>query len=70
MEFLDIRDLASELKMSARSIERKIISREIKDADGNNGIRKVWTRRLVNQIKLKMLTRETPALDRQAWTKI
>ena len=58
LELLADRDLASELKMSLASLKRKVVSGEIEDADGNNGIRKVWTRELVNQIKLGMVRRE------------
>ena len=59
-----MRDLVGELKMSARSIERRIASEEIPNADGHNGVRRIWTRELVNQIKLGMLHRETPTLAR------
>ncbi len=64
MELLDIRDLARELKMSLTTLRDRIAKGEIADADGHNGVRKVWTRELVNQIKLGMMTRETPEVDR------
>ena len=55
LELLNMRDLAGELKMSLASLKRKVVPGEIPDADGHNGIRKVWTRGLVNKIKRRML---------------
>ncbi len=62
LELLSMRDLADELKMSARSIERRIAADQMPDADGHTGVRRVWTRGLVNEIKTGML-RGTPAHD-------
>ena len=41
--------------MGESTLRREIVTGEIEDADGNNGIRRVWSRRLVNQIKLGMM---------------
>ena len=64
LEFLDMRDLVGELKMSLSTIKVRIAEGNIEDADAHNGVRRVWTRRLVNEIKLGMMVRETPGRDR------
>ena len=64
LELLDMRDLVGELKMSVRSIKRRIASGEFPEAAGNNGIRNVWTRSQVNEVKLAMMYQGIQELER------